>query len=107
MKIELREWKGAGFILPTLQASPGVEASTGDIRSPDLKYLADQPRSGVGAMGVWKLDPVLDRTWRLWNGGGGSEMGKVLEVRRWKWDFFCMSASAASLQRRPHSRRGL
>lgn len=91
--------KGAGFILPTLQASPRVEASNGDIQSTDLKYLADRPRSGVGAMSVWKLDPVLDHAWRLWNGGGGSEMGMVLG--------FFMSASAASLQRRPHSRRGL
>jgi hypothetical protein len=50
-------------------------------------------------MSVWKLDPVLDHAWRLWNGGGGSEMGMVLR--------FSMSASAASLPRRPHSRRGL
>jgi len=79
MKIELRERKGAGFILPPLQASPRVEveASNGDIRSPDLKDLADRPRSGVGAMSVWKLDPVLDYAWRLWNGGGGSEMARA------------------------------
>jgi len=34
-----------------------------------------------------KLSPVLGRAWRLCNGGGGSQMGMVLEVRRWNGIF--------------------
>jgi hypothetical protein len=55
---------------------------------PVLGYAWRLWNGGGGSEMGMKLSPVLGRAWRLCNGGGGSQMGMVLEVRRWKWDFF-------------------